>query len=1123
MAFHLVSCDRLEDLAEQFRLENQKHRENIFFKPEIIIPNLNVEKWLKLYLAEHSGIAANLETVFLEKALRRRIQTSQEEIFSGDLDIQLKTFDILTNDLKLFAGLTGNAEPHFPLRWATAKTLSTGFRNLFYHRPGYADDLLSGKKNAVKKITQGLDSVSASRLEYAIQIFNSVMSSTENYFPGKLLHYLQMSDQFSFNDTTPVFLFANTQISRLHLNVLLKMSSVLDVYLYQLSFIPFIGQSGDKESFLLKDEFLSAWLKPAQKYFKLLSNLAEKSKTKIQCEQTFNSSFVLSGSQKIKYHICSVPGVHREIELVYDLIHSMLLREKDLQLQEIGILTPQMDKYLSAIDMVFNGAEFPIPYTVADSSATTGSIYLSALLAFLKILIDGPDRDNVLKFFREPLVSLKFQWTPEDLEIIETQLDHYRFVSDHETANSRLSLSAALSRMAIASVLPPAQDGADPGAYIYEGIAFNTLASENAFAEFGYVLEQILSFHSCRNKIADFETLNGMIAFCIEVPDSMPSEQQMSKSISGVLKNLFASASKIELDVSLQMVQTCLESEVKEIPFFKGHYLTGGVSISSLLPMRPIPFKKLFIVGLNEADFPGTNKVNLFDFIHLPVYTEEDKLSDIQNTDAKRYIFLESLSSAREELFLMYHGSSPETGENLNPSSVVEGFMNSAQSHGLPIQIVDAPLKGYSKINDSLPNRYDSLHRNIQENVLGSEEESKETQYKTDFNSRAEGLQTYTLYDIRKLYNNPLVYFLESFQKSDLEQSTASLEDSEFDFHSNITNTYFERLTKSFFQQTIDLIRLKINSQETEAAQSYEDFTAIMHSFLAAQDFLKYSGQWSEDISGDKEAGDMSMALYRYANFQEKMFQEILAGKEEVVPEKKGNFIDVLRFHYFNRQSEKKTQLILQKENMVHFTGNLCDSDFDLTFELHNLAVFADELVLYNLSRREPAFGQNSDSVSRLFVLLFLVQCGYFTGIKQITLTNFYYAQDSNKVQSTRFVLSVLDDSTLTKCISEITEMLVRPSPVNLDNYSLEKIPWQSLVELSDDEIYNILKIQLQDKKEFKFGSYSPLSDIRKIAKLSASRQFTVEFFRKLYSPFFTIEKKKARSIQISKFKEKYA
>jgi hypothetical protein len=36
-----------------------------------------------------------------------------------------------------------------------------------------------------------------------------------------------------------------------------------------------------------------------------------------------------------------------------------------------------------------------------------------------------------------------------------------------------------------------------------------------------------------------------------------------------------------------------------------GDYLTSGVTISALLPMRPIPFKIVYVLGMQEGDFPG--------------------------------------------------------------------------------------------------------------------------------------------------------------------------------------------------------------------------------------------------------------------------------------------------------------------------------------------------------------------------------------------------------------------------------------------------------------------------------------------------------------------------------------
>ena len=48
--------------------------EDPFRKPQIIVPNFSLQKWISLQLAQRSGIAANLRFLPLEKALLEIVQ-----------------------------------------------------------------------------------------------------------------------------------------------------------------------------------------------------------------------------------------------------------------------------------------------------------------------------------------------------------------------------------------------------------------------------------------------------------------------------------------------------------------------------------------------------------------------------------------------------------------------------------------------------------------------------------------------------------------------------------------------------------------------------------------------------------------------------------------------------------------------------------------------------------------------------------------------------------------------------------------------------------------------------------------------------------------------------------------
>lgn len=92
---------------------------------------------------------------------------------------------------------------------------------------------------------------------------------------------------------------------------------------------------------------------------------------------------------------------------------------------------------------------------------------------------------------------------------------------------------------------------------------------------------------------------------------------------------------------------------------------TGAVTVSSLEPMRSVPFRVIAILGLDDGVFPRPAQVAAWDPFALPRDGELDRRS------IDRHLFLEALLCARDALLLFSDGFEPKHGEASPPSVVV--------------------------------------------------------------------------------------------------------------------------------------------------------------------------------------------------------------------------------------------------------------------------------------------------------------------------------------------------------------------------------------------------------------------------------------------------------------------
>ena len=101
-----------------------------------------------------------------------------------------------------------------------------------------------------------------------------------------------------------------------------------------------------------------------------------------------------------------------------------------------------------------------------------------------------------------------------------------------------------------------------------------------------------------------------------------------------------------------------------------GEVPTDAVLVAPLAPMRPLPFLRVFVAGLDAGRFPAGERPGGFD-----VRTVRRE-GDVTPRDRDRYAFLETVLSAREQLVLSYVARDEETGEPLEPSSVVHELVD---------------------------------------------------------------------------------------------------------------------------------------------------------------------------------------------------------------------------------------------------------------------------------------------------------------------------------------------------------------------------------------------------------------------------------------------------------------
>jgi len=163
------------------------------------------------------------------------------------------------------------------------------------------------------------------------------------------------------------------------------------------------------------------------------------------------------------------------------------------------------------------------------------------------------------------------------------------------------------------------------------------------------------------------ETLYDLTETFLRIPADRPEEFEVRQS-------LFLSFEKLELlegvekeGISFAVFRQFVEAHLENLPSQQGRLLTGGVTFSAMRPLRPIPFRIVYILGLEEGSFPGSEEDSTLD-----LRQRKRELGDVTAPEANRYLFLETLMVTGEKLYLTYPNLDLQKDREIAPCSVIE-------------------------------------------------------------------------------------------------------------------------------------------------------------------------------------------------------------------------------------------------------------------------------------------------------------------------------------------------------------------------------------------------------------------------------------------------------------------
>lgn len=671
---------------------------------------------------------------------------------------------------------------------------------------------------------------------------------------------------FKYNKKVPVFIFGLSGLGQFYRIVLREFASQYDIYAYIqnpcMQFwedhkfsrsvkIPTTldGQDFQEENYQFQNPLLQAWGKAGCDNIKLWCLSDDYSTCEFPEKETEKNEKPVSNKllhliqhsianrfsaqdlqnsiqqHKISIHendesltIDGAPSKIREIENLHSRLCQLLLNGANLN--EILIVSPNLEEYRSAIYQIFNQAKIKaekelsssqkttlyIPYNIIDSAQKDSHIN-NALAILFNIKksknISRPDFFNLLK---NPVIQAVWKIDDYAISCFENWVKNINIYRNKPEKESDWTLG--VKRLLLAKLT-------NDSFALNENIFFpysNLDTSNNSL-----LLKFINAIESLENWIKDFDEelkesdlnslqdfLNSWLAlpyFNEDLAEEIFIYQEVLKTFNNLKYFFFAGNEKLSLDI----ISQCLTNSAISSEYSFGSLFVNGVTFMKFAPNRTIPVKHLFFIGADSNTFPGTSISNTLD-LRKSLYPWP---GDDSKQERNRYAFLCQLTSTSESFHISYQNANLTKDSEIFPTPLINDLIHFVKDFSSKeiLKINSIPLDETRNIDSIFTRRALRYKQSINkinspqsfENELTSREIAKT---KKSLPSKIK------LKDLSKFLKDPFIFFAENkmnFKENNISSTEISFEPIELN-----------NLDKSIFLNQSIAISLGLNCNYTD-------------------------------------------------------------------------------------------------------------------------------------------------------------------------------------------------------------------------------------------------------------------------------------------------------------------
>jgi exodeoxyribonuclease V gamma subunit len=411
---------------------------------------------------------------------------------------------------------------------------------------------------------------------------------------------------------------------------------------------------------------------------------------------------VSAADRSLQIHSCH--GPMREMEILYDNLLAQFDELGDLEPRHIVVMIPDIESYAPYISSVFGSKSSgrpPLPYSIADRTVRRENLYVDA---FLKILDTASSRfalHEILELLEIPSILRCFSIEEDELIAIKTWLTdcNVRWGLDAEhraelgfPGYADFSWQAGLDRLFLGYAMSAEDSSTFNGISPYPACAGLQAEALGKLAEFISVIREFNHRISTPHTLLEWADILTTSIAQISVPESTDSAGPLAiaKALNSLREahSIHGFTNLITLDAVRDHLAEVLAKNGSGYGF-----MGGAITFCAMLPMRSIPMRVIWLAGMNDGQFPRTERPPGFSLMN-----GARRRGDRSLRDEDRYLFLEALMAAEDRFCISYNGQNDRDNSVLPPSVLVS-------------ELIDYVARGFVGSDDNVPLSVITTHR----------------------------------------------------------------------------------------------------------------------------------------------------------------------------------------------------------------------------------------------------------------------------------------------------------------------------------------------------------------------------------------------------------------------------